>query len=139
MKALTGEDVFKTFYHQTSRLGEHIMHGFTDTIICGELYRQGLITNRQKRYGMMFGREVGEEVYQGYLIAAAPIVTRMQRSKMFTRFIAFFAIPTVREIAHRTNPREKGSILGAIVLHFGIPHCLRTFDEHVGSFVEEVA
>jgi len=110
----------------------------TDTIICTELNRQGLITERMRRYGMMFGRQVGEEVYQGYLIAATPVVERMRRSRMFSRLVAFFAIPALKEIAHRINPRNRGNLLGAVVLHFGIPYCLRMLDRQA-DLCREVA
>lgn len=108
--------------------GDLIVKG-TSTIICTELHRQNMITDRQRRYGMMFGKKVGEEVYQGYLIAATPVVERMRRSRSYTLLIAFFALPALREIAHRVNPREKGSLFGTCVLHFGIPYCIRKLDE----------
>jgi len=100
----------------------------TDTIICTELHRQGMITERIRRYGMMFARQVGEEVYQGYLVAATPVVERMRQSRMFTRIVALIAKPVLKEMMHRVNPRNKGSIIGGIILHFGIPYCLGVFD-----------
>ena len=110
----------------------------TGTIICGELHRQGIITDRQRRHGMMFGKLVGEETYGGYLIAASPVVERMRKSWLYTMFIAFFALPAIAEISHRVNPKEEGSIFGSIVLHFGIPYCVRKYHE-VYDIVAEVA
>jgi hypothetical protein len=98
------------------------------TIICSELHRQGLISDRQRRYGMMYAKQVGEEVYKGYLISAEPIVKRMQKSKLYTRFVSLFAIPAIKEMTHRVHPRSKGSLFGSLVLHFGVRHCIKVYD-----------
>jgi hypothetical protein len=111
----------------------------TGTIICGELHRQGFISDRKRRYGAMYGKNVGREVYQGYLIAAEPVVERMKHSKPYTMLIAFFALPAINEIISRVNPRVKGSIFGSVVLHFGIQYCLRKYDESRDSILGEVA
>jgi hypothetical protein len=113
-----------------ANLGKSLFTGGSkNTIICTELHRQGRITDRQRRYGLMYGKQVGYEVYAGYLNAAWPVVERMRESKWYSRLVELIAKPTIREIAHRVNPREKGSIFGSIVLHFGIRICLRVYDE----------
>ena len=98
-----------------------------DTVICSELYRQGLVTDRQRRYTGFYGVIAGDPIYTGYLIFAEPIVKRMKKSKMYTKLIAFFVIPAINEICHRLNPSIKGSLFGAVVLDAGIRHCRRVY------------
>ena len=111
-----------------------------DTVICSELHRQGLITDRQRRYGMMYGKQVGHDIYQGYLIAAEPVVKRMRRSRLYTKIVALLAIPAMHEMAHRLGMRDRGSLLGKAVLAVGIPLCRRAYRKSMEGSVEmEVA
>jgi hypothetical protein len=107
--------------------GDQIVNN-TKSIICTELHRQGLISNRQRRYGAMFGRHMGEELYYGYLIAAEPVVKRMQKSSIYTRFVSILATSTLKEMSHRVQPREKGSLFGSLILRIFIPYCLNAYD-----------
>lgn len=99
------------------------------TVICSELEKQKMITRNMKRYASIYGGQIGEDVHAGYTIAATPVVEKMRRSKLFSIAISVIAIPTIKEMAHRVNPREKGSIIGSVVLHYGIPYCIRTNDK----------
>lgn len=98
-----------------------------DTVICTELARQGLVSGRLRKIGMIFGARAGFDVYKGYRILAEPVVGRMRRSKRYTRFVAFFAIPTMHEMAHLLECTDKGNLLGKAVLAIGIPMCRRAY------------
>jgi|GEM_PF-5530902 len=91
------------------------------TVVCTELHRQGLIPAEVYEYDALY--EVPEDVYQGYLKIAAPIVAKMKKSKAFTSAVAMIAIPTATEMASRVNPEIKGTIIGKIVLAVMIPIC----------------
>jgi len=93
------------------------------TVICSELYRQGIIGHRMRRPGLLFAAREGFDVYRGYRILADPIVERMQRSKGYTRIVAFLAVPTLKEMAYRLGYEERGTLRGKLVLAIGIPLC----------------
>jgi hypothetical protein len=91
------------------------------TVVCTELHRQGLIPAEVYKYDALY--QVPEDVYQGYLKIASPIVAKMQKSKTFTSAVASIAIPTATEMASRVNPEIQGTKLGKLVLAVMIPVC----------------
>lgn len=97
------------------------------TVICSELHRQGLVPDRLRRAASIYGARAGWDVYKGYLMLAEPIVAKMQQSRRYTKLVAFFAIPTMKEMAHRLGCNEKGTLIGKAVLAIGIPLCRRAY------------
>jgi hypothetical protein len=90
------------------------------TVICTELYRQGyfpiVVVMADREYGRKL-REVNPEVYYGYRLMADPIVKLMQKSKLFTKAVAFFAVPWAFNMAGEYNT------LGSLISMFGEPLC----------------
>lgn len=93
------------------------------TVICSELFRQGLMDAEtyaaDVEAGKMF-REKMPAVMDGYLFLAAPIVRKMQTSKRFTKAVAFFALPWAKAM----NGQE--SVRAGLVFAIGIPLCYIT-------------
>jgi hypothetical protein len=94
--------------------------GGMGTVICTELYRQGYyseeIIKADREYGFNM-MKTNPEIYFGYLLLADPVVKLMQKSKLFTKAIAFFAVPWAKNMAGKHN------LLGEIVSTIGEPLC----------------
>lgn len=95
------------------------------TVICTELHRQGLMDDATFALDAEFGayiRDTDPAVYAGYIELAAPVVSLMQRSRLFTHAVNLLAAPWAREMAHRMG-KGRGSIIGKLVMAVGIPAC----------------
>jgi hypothetical protein len=94
---------------------------WTDSVICTELHRQGILStdlyNKDAEYGMFLKREY-PEVVTGYHFLAKPIVKLMQKSKLFTKLISYPALKWARYIAG-----EENSIIGYVSFNLGQPLC----------------
>jgi hypothetical protein len=108
-----------------SRFGESMSSMAKPTVICTELYRQGVLTFALGKVGMLYGQLVGFDVYRGYRILADPIVDRMKKSSRVSRIVAFICVPAIREMAFQLGTRERGSLFGRMVMAVGIPLCRR--------------
>lgn len=62
-------------------------------------------------------------VLKGYQFWARPIVKQMQESKNFTRFIYRIAKPWTHEMAHMMDRKEKGDLVGKIMMSVGFLMC----------------
>jgi len=96
------------------------------SIICTELYKQGLMDERIYRADENFGiflQETNPEVIIGYHYLARPVVSLMKKSKIFTDFINMFAKPWSYEMAYKVGVREEGDFVGSIIMFIGIPLC----------------
>lgn len=93
---------------------------WTDSVICTELHRQGIMSTELYRkdaeFGEMLKREY-KEVIIGYHVLAKPVVKLMQKSPLFTKLIAPFAMKWARFIANEPT------VIGAIIFYVGIPTC----------------
>jgi hypothetical protein len=98
------------------------------TVLCTELARQGLLDKEVLRTeGIYVSRHITEEEYSGYRIIADPLVTLMQKSKVFTLMIAPFIRAFAYEMAHRVDSNIKGSSLGKFILWSGLPLCRKVY------------
>jgi hypothetical protein len=93
------------------------------TVICTELHRQGLLDGEVWETDKKYRGMVSAAMYEGYRILADPVVSLMQKSRLFTLIFAPFALRTAREMAHRVNRDIEGSWLGGLVLGVFQPIC----------------
>lgn len=94
--------------------------GMFGTIICTELHRQGYISDEVYEADKEAGKYVRENmplVMDGYLFLAAPIVRGMRKSKLFTKAVAFWAVPWAKMHS------GQDSIRADIVIILGVPLC----------------
>ena len=76
------------------------------TVICTELYRQGYYSEEIYAADQNYGLKViltRPEVYIGYRAWADKLVPLMQKSKLFTKAVAFFAVPWAKNMAGERN------------------------------------
>ncbi len=93
---------------------------WTNSVICTELHRQGLLSSElyamDSAYGQMLERE-HKEVIVGYHIFGKPTAWVMKHSKIVTKVVAPFAIRWAKHIAGEKN------IVGSILFNVGVPFC----------------
>lgn len=95
------------------------------TVICTELNRQGLLTDELYQQERGFGEKMTKEdpaVMNGYHFLAAPVVSGMKKSKIFSKAVSFFVMPMIKEIAFWQG-YGTGNFLGRAALCVGIPVC----------------
>jgi len=93
------------------------------TVICTELFRQGMLTKEVYDADDEFGRLMSaynNTALLGYRIWAAPIARKMKTSQLLTTAVSKFAIPWANQMAHEMGAREKGSTFGKILMIIGI-------------------
>jgi hypothetical protein len=96
----------------------------TCCVLCTELNRQGYLPNRiLKREYLYCRKHLTELEYIGYRIWADPIVKAMQHSKIITQLMRPIISGFAYEMAHRIDPRIKGSMLGKVLWRIGKPMC----------------
>jgi RHS repeat-associated protein len=96
------------------------------TIICTELFRQGLMAKDIYQDDAAFGKYLNKKyplVLKGYYFWAGPVVKNMRKSKLFTAIVHKIAKPWYLEMAHMTDKSRKGSFVGKIIMAVGIPLC----------------
>lgn len=93
------------------------------TVICTELYRQGLMDEATFEADTEFGNQLPRSVIRGYHLWAAPMAKLMHKSKLLTRLIAPIGLAWAREMKRRVTGEGEGSILGAAILAIGVPTC----------------
>lgn len=90
------------------------------TVICTELFKQGYyplsVYEADQSYGLKMMNEK-PHIYTGYRFMADPVVSLMQKSRTFTKFVAFFALPWALNMAGEKN------VLGAVISMVGEPVC----------------
>lgn len=90
------------------------------TVICTELFLQGRYTKEVYEADQIYGVEMAYRkpyVYWGYRLWADPVVKLMRKSKAFSNFVAFFALPWAENMAGRKNR------FGAFISFVGEPIC----------------
>jgi hypothetical protein len=93
------------------------------TVICTELFRQGLLTKEVYAADDEFGRIMStynNSALLGYRIWATPIARKMKTSCLLTAVVSKFAIPWANQMAHEMGAKEKGSVFGKILMIIGI-------------------
>lgn len=95
-------------------------------IICNELYRQGLMSEKiwraDERFGEMVRRD-HPEILEGYQVWAKYVVAGMQRSPMFTRFMRRLVRPWSIEMAYQQGVLRNGNFIGRLMMMAGRPIC----------------
>jgi hypothetical protein len=98
-----------------------------EKIICAELFRQGLMNKAIYEADETFGEMLHQRypiVLAGYQAWARPVVGYMKRSKSFTNFVNTIAKPWSYEMAHLMGKREKGDLIGKVLMYIGLVICL---------------
>jgi hypothetical protein len=93
--------------------------GGDDSVICGELHRQCLMTDQTYERDQAFGRLVPADVRAGYLVWAPTVVSWMRRSRIMTWLVAAIARPWAREMAYGD------SRIGRVIMAVGWVVCAR--------------
>ena len=96
--------------------------GGSGTVICTELYKQGLLDDIIFKADEEWGEVIPSIVKDGYHLWAKPIVKQMQKSSNLTKKINWLATPVTKEIAHQMGV-GKGSKIGLAMLSIAIPIC----------------
>lgn len=65
------------------------------TIICSELLRQKRISKSLRERALAYSKKVSPTTYNGYLNWAAPVVEKMQTSKVVTNLVEIFVLPAI--------------------------------------------
>jgi hypothetical protein len=101
-----------------------MVEGLNPSVICTELYKQGLIPKDVYRLDNSYGRyHVSKTVLTGYHFWAVPFTKLMMKSKLVTTLASWLAIPWAKEIAHKMDKSYPSNYLGKIVYYHGIPLC----------------
>jgi len=94
------------------------------TVICSELHRQGYITSEELELDSLYRiKYIDDETYAGYLSWAVKVVGLMQKSKIVTQMVRPFGVGWAKEMSYRLEPERKGSLIGKLLLKFGVPIC----------------
>ena len=128
---------------RTSSFSINLCPGCTgpQTVICSELYRQGLMSETVFRADQAFGRYLAENdkyTLLGYHFWARPVVETMQKSTTVTGIVSLVARPWAFEMAHRMGAREKGTVIGKVLMIVGMPVCRIIGRAIAGSVLERV-
>lgn len=93
-------------------------------VICGELHRQGLMSDEIYQGDLDYqDKYVGENTKYGYLLWARPVSRLMRRSRIMTQIARPFATAWAKEMAYRANGTGSGNVFGAIILATIAPIC----------------
>lgn len=93
------------------------------SVICSELYRQGLMDKVTWIADEQFGRLLPRETLIGYQIWARPVAQAMAKSPLLTALVALAARPWVHEMAYQMGARSRGSWIGRVMMKLGVPVC----------------
>ena len=108
-------------------------------VICTELNRQGFLPDYiLKLDNQHCDKYIDKETYIGYLLWAVPVVKLMKRFKLITQLVRPIAVSFSYECAHIMDKQYKGSILGRLVMKFGIPICRKYYKYRLNKVVGEV-
>ena len=115
-----GTDPMGEFGPGTSASGE----GEGSKVICGELHRQGLMSDEVYQGDLDYqDKYVSENTKDGYLLWARPVSRLMRRSCVMTQIARPFATAWAEEMAYRANGTGSGNVFGAIILTTIAPIC----------------
>jgi len=97
------------------------------TVICTELYRQGLIDKHVYRADQRFGLRLlryDPDVITGYHFWATSVVRLMRKSPLFTQIVyKSVGEAWAREMSLREGLNGIGTVRGKLVIAIGIPTC----------------
>ena len=92
-----------------------------DTVICTELYRQGLMSSEIYEADCNFGATIDETTRRGYQIWGKPLARAMSKSKLLTTIAKPFVLSWANHMAYGYG--GKRTLFGTIALFAGIPIC----------------
>ena len=93
---------------------------WTDSVICTELHRQGILSNELYKIDVAFGQMLEDEhshVIAGYHVFGKPMAKLMAKSKLFTKLVTYPTLSWAKYIAGEKNA------VGGIIFWVGIPAC----------------
>jgi len=93
------------------------------TVICSELRKQGKVSQELLDAEAIYKPNFSWNTYWGYRFWADGIVERMQKSPSFSIFMSYLAIPFLKELAHRVDPKKPKNCFGSLILKIGTPLC----------------
>lgn len=93
------------------------------TVICGELYRQGLIDIVTYQGDMAYAKGISQDTVKGYQVWAKAYVECMKVSKLATYCAYPIGKSWAIEMAYRAGYLKKGSVFGKIISFIGEPIC----------------
>jgi hypothetical protein len=96
------------------------------TIICTELYNQGLMDKEIYEADCEYGKYIFKTdsfCMNGYKKIAQPIVGLMKKSKLFTSLVKGFTKYWSYEMAYQMGYRKRGHIIGRLIMKIGVPIC----------------
>ena len=128
MTSLRGQDVSAEAARQfgAQQLQAAQSSGGGGTVICTELYQQGLMDQQTFEADQKFGKLVSQHnpyVMIGYWTLAVPVVKLMRKSYAVTKLVNLFAAPWAKEMASRVNPSLPGDRFGAVIMFVGVGLC----------------
>ncbi len=97
------------------------------TVICTELYRQGLLEKEVYWADQRFGARLAQDdphVIAGYHFWAKPVVRLMRKSRLFSLLIfKTLAEPWAKEMSAREGVNGFGTLRGKVLMAVGLPLC----------------
>jgi hypothetical protein len=92
-------------------------------VVCTELHRQGIISDKLYQAERIYGCSLSTIIIKGYHHWAIPLVRRMRKSSLLTKLVYYISKPMLQEMAHRADKSFDSSLMGSVMLSFGIPLC----------------
>ncbi|MAZ02527.1 MAG: hypothetical protein CMN56_05255 [Sneathiella sp.] len=97
--------------------------GQGDTVICSELYRQGIMPRHIWEADERFGDTLDKSTLEGYHRWAEPWVRVMQRSPLATRLTWLVARPWAYYMAFKMKAVKEDNATGRLLMKIGLPLC----------------
>ena len=101
--------------------------GGADSVICQELYDQGLLEHSIYSLDEQFGEHIRKhdsDLLEGYHTWAYDVVNAMRKSKTITHIVRIVSRPVVKHIAYKMGYPSK-TLLGAVMFNVGAFVCRR--------------
>jgi hypothetical protein len=115
-----GDKALSGFTSSAGRYVSDLASKLVSTVICGELHRQGIMSDelyaKDCEFSIKYQQEF-PEVYQGYHIWAKHVAKGMSKSKILTKIITPFGLAWANHMAGNKT------ILGKVIFNVGVPIC----------------
>ena len=101
--------------------------GDADSVICQELYDQGLLEHSIYSLDEQFGEHIRKhdsDLLEGYHTWAYDVVNAMRKSKTITHIVRIVSRPVIKHIAYKMGYPSK-TLLGAVMFNVGAFVCRR--------------
>jgi len=104
-------------------MGSIIGSEASDTVICTELCRQGIISSSLYTTVHKITDTLPLSVKLGYYSWAIPLVKLMRKSKIITKLVSSLAIPTMHYISSTIDSSYRPNIIGKVIWKVGKKLC----------------